>query len=59
MKKKPAGLEFKRESLNITNDQALASVKRAVQVFREMGIRAVCYDLDASPTQGGVQQASL
>jgi len=41
-------LGIKRESLNITNDQALASVKRAVQVFREMGIRAECYDLDAA-----------
>ena len=36
------------ESLNITNDQSLASVKRAVDLFKSLGIKAECYDLDAS-----------
>ena len=35
------------ESLNITNDQSLASVKRAVELFKSLGIKAECYDLDA------------
>lgn len=45
-KAKRLGLE--RASLNITNDQALASVRRAVKVFRDCGIKAECYDLDAA-----------
>ena len=35
------------ESLNITNDQNLASVKKAVELFKFLGIKAECYDLDA------------
>jgi formate C-acetyltransferase len=45
-KAKRLGLES--ESLNITNDQSLASVKRAVELFKSLGIKAECYDLDAS-----------
>jgi formate C-acetyltransferase len=41
-------LGFKSESLNITNDQSLASVKKAVELFKSLGIKAECYDLDAS-----------
>ena len=36
------------ESLNITNDQSLASVKKAVELFKSLVIKAECYDLDAS-----------
>jgi len=36
------------ESLNITNDQSLASVKKSVELFKSLGIKAECYDLDAS-----------
>jgi formate C-acetyltransferase len=36
------------ESLNITNDQSLSSVKQAVDLFKSLGIKAECYDLDAS-----------
>jgi formate C-acetyltransferase len=35
------------ESLNITNDQSLVSVKRAVELFKSLSIKAECYDLDA------------
>ena len=35
-------------SLNITNDQSLVSVKQAVDLFKSLGIKAECYDLDAS-----------
>jgi formate C-acetyltransferase len=41
-------LGLESESLNITNDQSLASVKRAVESFKSLGIKAECYDLDAS-----------
>lgn len=34
------------ESLNITNDQSLARVKKAVLLFKSLGIKAECYDLD-------------
>ena len=40
-------LGLESESLNITNDQSLASVKRAVELFKSLGIKAECYDLDA------------
>ncbi|MDD4356288.1 MAG: pyruvate formate lyase family protein [Smithellaceae bacterium] len=33
-------------SLNITDDQSLASVKEAVLLFKSFGIKAECYDLD-------------
>ena len=36
------------ESLNITHDQSLASVKKAVELFKSLVIKAECYDLDAS-----------
>ncbi len=36
-----------RESLNITPEQSLASIKRAVESFKSLGIVAGCYDLDA------------
>ncbi|MCX5848115.1 MAG: radical SAM protein [Deltaproteobacteria bacterium] len=34
-------------SLNITNDQGLAAVKKGVESFKALGIKASCYDLDA------------
>ncbi len=37
-----------RESLNITPDQSLASIKNAVELFKSFDIKAECYDLDAS-----------
>lgn len=37
-----------RESLNITPEQSLASVKHAVALFASLGIQAECYDLDAA-----------
>ncbi|HUN55300.1 MAG TPA: pyruvate formate lyase family protein [Smithella sp.] len=36
-----------RESLNITPEQSLASVKNAVELFKSFGIKTQCYDLDA------------
>ncbi len=36
------------QSLNITNDQSLTSVKKAVELFEYLVIKAECYDLDAS-----------
>jgi pyruvate formate-lyase/glycerol dehydratase family glycyl radical enzyme len=36
------------ESLNITNDQSLASVKKAVESFKSFSIKAECHDLDPS-----------
>jgi formate C-acetyltransferase len=35
------------ESLNITNDQSLDAVKSAVELFKSLGIKASCYELDA------------
>ena len=40
-----------RESLNITPEQSLASVKNAVGLFESFDINAECYDLDASRHQ--------
>ncbi|MGP8152678.1 MAG: pyruvate formate lyase family protein [Smithella sp.] len=37
-----------RESLNITPEQSLASVKNAVELFKSFGIKTECYDLDSS-----------
>jgi formate C-acetyltransferase len=37
-----------RESLNITPEQSLESVKKAVALFKSLGINAECYELDAS-----------
>lgn len=37
-----------RESLNITPDQSFESVKKAVTLFKSLGIHAECYELDAS-----------
>jgi formate C-acetyltransferase len=34
--------------LNITNNQSLASVKKAVELFKSLGIKAECYDLNHS-----------
>lgn len=34
------------KSLNITNDQSLACVKKAVLLYKSLGIKADCYDLD-------------
>ncbi|MDP8255786.1 MAG: pyruvate formate lyase family protein [Candidatus Alcyoniella australis] len=48
-KAKQLGLEL--ETLNITNDQALASVKKAVELFKKKGIKAACLDLDSSRHQ--------
>jgi formate C-acetyltransferase len=39
------------ESLNITPEQSLASVKNAVELFKSLNINAECYDLDASRHQ--------
>jgi len=36
-----------RESLNITPEQSMASVKNAVALFKSFDINAECYDLDA------------
>jgi formate C-acetyltransferase len=41
-------LGLESASLNITNDQGLAAVKRGVESFKSLGIKAECYDLDAS-----------
>jgi len=40
------GLAF--ASLNITNNVSLASVKKAADLFKSLGIKAGCYDLDSS-----------
>lgn len=40
-------LSLVTESLNITNDQSMAAVKSAVELFKTYGIKASCYDLDA------------
>ncbi len=48
-KAKRLGLE--REPLQITNEQALASVRRAVKLFDTLAIKAECFDLDASRHQ--------
>ena len=37
-----------RESLNITPEQSFESVKKAVALFKSLGINAGCYELDAS-----------
>lgn len=37
-----------RESLNITPEQSLASVKSAVELFKTFGIKTECVDLDSS-----------
>ena len=36
------------ESLNITNDQAVAAVKSSVELFKSFDIKAECIDLDTS-----------
>ncbi|PKN53152.1 MAG: hypothetical protein CVU55_02775 [Deltaproteobacteria bacterium HGW-Deltaproteobacteria-13] len=40
-----------RESLNITPEQSLASIKNAVELFKSLDIHAECSDLDASRNQ--------
>lgn len=45
-KAKRLGLD--REALNITNDQALASVKNGIRLFAANAVKAECIDLDAS-----------
>ena len=37
-----------RESLNITPEQSLASVKKAIELFKSFGIKTECVDLDSS-----------
>lgn len=41
-------LGLKVESLDITSEQSLAAVKRAIELFESSGIRAECRDLDSS-----------
>jgi pyruvate formate-lyase/glycerol dehydratase family glycyl radical enzyme len=41
-------LGLSHESLNITPDQSLASVKKGIELFKSYGIKADCLDLDYS-----------